>query len=71
MDNLNTGGPAFPTVYAGERGMTLRDYTAIKAMSSFISIYELITPKENYTKKQTIAKLAYEMADEMLKARQE
>ena len=40
MDNIETGGPAFPvesTRCFDEFGMTLRDYFAAKAMSSTIS----------------------------------
>jgi hypothetical protein len=43
-------------------GMTLRDYFAAKAMQS------LITDRDTY---MAIAKASYEMADAMLKAREE
>jgi hypothetical protein len=58
----DTGGPAFPrTGWPNETGMTLRDYFATKAMQ--------ILMKENYF--DVTAKLAYEMADAMLKAREQ
>ena len=58
----DTGGPAFPLFAAtGYTGMTLRDYFATKAMQ--------ILMKENYF--DVTAKLAYEMADAMLKAREQ
>ena len=52
--------PAFPSVFDHERGMTLRDYFAAKAMlrTSVGSSYE------------QLAKNAYEIADAMLKARE-
>ncbi len=66
--------PAFPTtnhnygdgMYASE-GMTLRDYFAAKAMQAYISDLDF---QHNMTKKD-YAKAAYEVADAMLKARQE
>jgi hypothetical protein len=58
MNNL----PAFPNPHLrGEDGMTLRDYFAAKAMlrTSVGSSYE------------QLAKTAYEIADAMLKAREQ
>ncbi len=59
----NTGGPAFPfgTAYAG---MTLRDYFAAKAMQGYI-----VGTENPHVK--NIARIAYEMADAMLKAREQ
>lgn len=63
MSTGNTGGPAFPTdcnkniIY----GMTLRDYFAAKAMQALIH--------KNYF--DVAAKEAYQMADAMLKAREQ
>ena len=86
MSNIKDCGPAFPQDYehtkaailthkAGGisaeqllhcarqlRGMTLRDYFAANAMQNYIC--------DDYTP-DAIAKAAYEMADAMLKARQE
>lgn len=55
---------AFPTMFyhQEDRGMTLRDYFAAKAMHSLISI-----EGGNYNND---AKEAYRVADEMLKARE-
>lgn len=66
---INTGGPAFPTENARqtgsnswhEEGMTLRDYFAAKAMQGM---------SDSGCSNAAIAKCAYEMADEMLKARE-
>ena len=66
----NTGGPAYPTnnwqktvpLTSGyHEGMTLRDYFAAKAMQALV--------QANYF--DTTAKMAYEMADAMLEARQQ
>lgn len=64
-----TGGPAFPELgnvgcnsdWQSESGMTLRDYFAAKAMQAMIAAHELFFFKQ---------KTAYEMADEMLRARE-
>ena len=73
MSNTNTGGPAFPTKRRIQRagylaneyepcgGMTLRDYFAAKAMQGLM---DAAMPMPE------ISDAAYEMADEMLKARQ-
>ena len=53
--------PAFPSVFDHERGMTLRDYMAAKAMQGIL--FEGLEPEET-------AKHAYAMADAMLKARE-
>jgi hypothetical protein len=47
-------------------GMTLRDYFAAKAMQAQIGRWDLVTGNED-----RIAKSAYELADAMLKARNE
>lgn len=64
---MNTGGPAFPSTFHNgwgepEKGMTLRDYFAAKAMQGIL--FEGLDPAET-------AKHAYEMADAMLKAREQ
>ena len=57
-----TDTPAFPV--ANERGMTLRDYFAAKAMQSFLTGDYDLYPHE-------AAQKAYELAEAMLKARDE
>jgi len=86
MEKINDGGPAFPredyqTDYAGgQRGMTLRDYFAAKAMAAMLSHNEklcirLANEPEHVdaVPRSTaccVAEGAYEMADAMLKARE-
>ena len=73
MNNINTGGPAFPSglketdtdnVESIYVGMTLRDYFAAKAMQGMYAASSFPTGIMDDT-----AKEAYEMADAMLKAR--
>ena len=66
MNNTNTGGPAFPNEGGpgnlwNEKGMTLRDYFAAKAIDS------LLDQCPTY---ESTAIEAYKMADAMLKARE-
>lgn len=66
-----TGGPAFPKLSQDERwktfsstdGMTLRDYFAAKALQSIIG------KRNGYL--STDVRYAYEVADAMLKAREQ
>lgn len=68
----NTGGSAFPTgiglnadktwIGSGSGGMTLRDYFAAKAMEALIDNDGLFSE---------IPQQAYEIADAMLKAREQ
>lgn len=66
---MNTGGPAFPTATLAQKtegGMTLRDYFAAKAMQGMMAdgqVLKLVGDSE-------LAKAAYAIADEMLKARE-
>jgi hypothetical protein len=65
--SADNGGPAFPTtegngVNYGDYGMTLRDYFAAKAMQGLIAGCE--RPFVEH-----IAKMSYDMADAMIKAR--
>ncbi len=67
------GGPAFPSVVmdresvAGpERGMSLRDYFAAKAMQGYRASSTYATQSD-----LTIAQWAYKQADAMLTARDE
>lgn len=67
MSNTDTGGPAFPHIDSGcgrfEEGMTLRDYFAAKVLQGLLAS-GLDQPKFEFARK------SYEMADEMLKARE-
>lgn len=68
---MNTGGPAFPFEYGtpGNKGMTLRDYFAAKAMHGFIqygATKGIYAPPDD-----ELAKSAYDLADAMLKAREQ
>jgi hypothetical protein len=65
----NTGGPAFPDTqenWRGEKGMTLRDYFAAKAMQGFMA------NKSNpmHYQPEEDGQWAYMIADAMLKARE-
>lgn len=67
MSKKETGGPAFPygTAYAG---MTLRDYFAAKAMHGWLSTYGSDHGIDGVYE-EGVAEFAYEMADAMMKAR--
>ena len=71
MNNTNTGGPAFPTTKPLEhwgdpnQGMTLRDYFAAKVLQTYLA-----DPAFSNVTQGTIARLAYDMADSMLEARE-
>lgn len=74
MTDKQTGGPAFPVFpdtggghAAAFQGMTLRDYFAAKAMQAhMVGRGEFAD-----SNKRTIAECAYDMADAMLKAREQ
>ena len=79
MTERNTGGPAFPGMdYVAQdgkknpEGMTLRDYFAAKAMQGLMSRKEqggfdfAVYEKDA----MRVALWAYDLADEMLKARE-
>jgi hypothetical protein len=71
----NTGGPAFPTRHTGT-GMTLRDYFAAKAMQGIYACPDHVTEPDGSDGPDPltdidIARLAYAMADAMLKAREQ
>ena len=73
MMNKETGGPAFPaTNHYGHKltGMTLRDYFAAKAMQGWLSTYGDDVPQQAVLP-ENIAMLAYQIADAMLKAREQ
>ncbi len=73
--------PAFPTAYDGNiapelevPGMTLRDYFAAKAMQAFARnacALSIAGVEVHPTDHAHVAKVAYELADAMLKAREE
>jgi hypothetical protein len=68
MSNTNTGGPAFPVGSGDMRdptGMTLRDYFAAKAMQSILQAKDVHDSREW----KNTAWIAYQVSDEMLKAR--
>lgn len=77
---IDDGGPAFPELWQewndgsqeydwhNAYGMTLRDYFAAKAMM-VAGILVQPKPADPDPKARDIAKAAYEIADEMLKAR--
>jgi hypothetical protein len=68
MNNTNTGGPAFPVGSGDMRdptGMTLRDYFASKAMQSILQAKDVHDSREW----KNTAWIAYQVSDEMLKAR--
>jgi hypothetical protein len=69
MSNTNTGGPAFPDPqenWRGEKGMTLRDYFAAKAMQGMLASGNL--PKS--VQDEELAVVGYQVADAMLKVRE-
>lgn len=84
MSNQNNGGPAFPTVeqfnnngsiavYA-DSGMSIRDYFAAKAMAAIQATPEHVLESDGSDGPSPltdadIARLAYQMADAMLKER--
>jgi hypothetical protein len=68
----NTGGPAFPFVRDADfdygTGMTLRDYFAAKAMQ--ILVHSMGNQGTIHIFNDVQAEVAYQMADQMLKARE-
>jgi len=69
MSAINDGGPAFPVQDAASwqgHGMSLRDYFAAKVVQGICA-----SGPGTYMTNQRIAKEAYELADAMLKAREE
>ncbi len=71
MNYTNTGGQAFPSTFHNgrdqpEKGMTLRDYFAAKAMQSILQAKDVHDSREW----KNTAWIAYQVSDEMLKARE-
>lgn len=69
MDKINDGGPAFPWGEHGTHlgGMTLRDYFAAKVMQGICAHSDTW----GLPSADKIAKVSYELADAMLRARGE
>lgn len=70
---MNDGGPAFPSIYNDDNGMTLRDYFAAKAMHGLIAHEERAKPLASCNIGDfdvRVAAAAYRYADAMLKARE-
>lgn len=69
MSNIKAGGPAFPAAHFdladNERGMTLRDYFAAKAMQA------LLVDRNKASYLEHMPKICYQWADAMLKAREQ
>lgn len=67
------GGPAFPQQHyaTGSTGMMLRDYFAAKAMQAVVASSVKFFTSDGHAaeKPEHFARMAYEMADAMLKAR--
>ena len=75
MSKKNTGGPAFPVLIVDRpkelthfNGMTLRDYFAAKAMQ--ILVHSMGNQGTIHIFNDVQAEVAYQMADQMLKARE-
>jgi len=70
MSNTNTGGPAFAVAELANvkwEGMTLRDYFAAKAMPAILEQNDVHDGRAL----TNAAWIAYQVADAMLKAREE
>ena len=71
----NDGGHAFPTIYTteevgnGYKGMSLRDYFAAHAMAAMLSNPANYGSSHEWRDDATVSEQAYEIADDMLKAR--
>lgn len=66
MSNTNTGGPAFPSPYDDDEGMTLRDYFAAQAMQGMLASADSWINKDEV---EGFGAICYAIADGMLKAR--
>lgn len=77
MSEQNNGGPAFPVPVelcqdlsiAEQRGMTLRDYFAAKAMQVHLNAIGGAKWNSEDECARAVSRMSYEMADAMLKAR--
>jgi hypothetical protein len=70
MGNDNNKEQAFPSVFFAQKGMTLRDYFAAQAMAGFCADPN-VEWKHGQETETTLAKLAYEVADAMIRLRQQ
>jgi uncharacterized protein YqfA (UPF0365 family) len=63
---------AFPALHlSGDKGMSLRDYFAAKAMEGFISTFGKTQNTSNVLElADDISEMSYSIADEMLKQRE-
>jgi len=70
MTDKQTGGPAFPSPYDDDEGMTLRDYFAAKALpvviTDWLNTGDIFQDPELA---EVIARDCYIVADAMLRAR--
>jgi hypothetical protein len=79
MSNIKDGGLAFPRENyqtgdaPGQRGMSLRDYFAARAMQGIFTADYVngIESEDSSAALMTVAGLAYGMADAMIKAREQ
>lgn len=81
MSEINTGGPAFPVLHFYDHdsgfeiqpseGMTLRDYFAAKAMPIVAAEVYCLGRLQGIAVPDLTAKMAYEFADALLKAREQ
>ncbi|EOH8196391.1 hypothetical protein ACMA39_004887 [Enterobacter hormaechei] len=70
MSKESNGGPAFPV--QGYEGVTLRDYFAAKAMQGWLASFPADACHPSVSGVcDKVAKQSYELADAMLKAREE
>jgi len=77
MSEINTGGPAFPVkapvLSNDKQGMTMRDWFAGKAMQGMFSDADVlqVMAKGKRAAVIEVADMAYQVADAMLKAREQ
>lgn len=69
MKEPTDGGPAFPFTWAGQEGMSLRDWFAGQALPGLIGLMAVATKIPDDVE-QVTAKAAYALADAMLKERE-
>ena len=67
MADINDGGPAFPRLERAPEmeGMSLRDYFAAKALQGFCASSSITVEEAG-----DVPNVCYQLADEMLKARE-
>jgi len=67
MSTINDSGPAFPNKH-GDMGMSLRDWFAGQVLNGIVSSFS--QRSDAYFNEQKAAKMAYQTADAMLRARE-